>query len=159
MQNCNASTRTLAEIPVSMRGELFLLSCRLCHMLCPLQSSAATPPSAMVPFNLWPIQHCYSHTVLQVTHMAWVQGTKRALLFLHCAGKCAYRPGGGPRRKDSGSGVLSRRAQGEAECHGRDAAAGISQPHVRLAVCLNKLHFALARAVHVKVLHPLMPLN
>lgn len=137
MQDCIVSARTLAEIPVSMRGDLSLLSCCLRHMLCPPRSCAAAPPPPVVPFHPSPSQHCYSHTVLLVTRVAWVQVTKYACLFLHCAGKCAYRPGGSPRRKDSGSGVLSRGAQGEAECHGRDAAAGISQAHVCLAVCLH----------------------
>lgn len=67
--------------------------------------------------------------------MAQVQGAKRASLFPCCPGKCAYGPGGGPRRKDPGSGVLPGGAQGEAECHGGDAAAGISQLHVLLS-CL-----------------------
>lgn len=86
-----------------------------------------------------------------------------AFFSLCCAGKCAYRPGGGPRRKNSGSGVLSRGAQRETECHGRDAAAGISEPHICLA-CLSLFHlnepgFALVRAVHFKVLHTLVSLN
>lgn len=44
IQNCNVSARTVFEIPVSMRGELSLLSCCLCHTLSLLDSCAAAPP-------------------------------------------------------------------------------------------------------------------
>lgn len=116
---------------------------QLCHALHPLQSSSMPFPS-LVPFCLYPRQSCYSHKVFQVMHTLSARYLSAAL-YLCCAGKRTYRPGGGPGRKDSGSGVLSRGAQGEAECHRGDAAAGISQTYV--CVALREQHFAFIRAV------------
>lgn len=123
MKNCSVSTRRLAEVSISMGGKIQ----QLCHALHPLQSSSV-PSSSMVPFCPYRRQSCYSYKVFQVMHTVLVQVS--AALYLCCAGERTYRPGGGPGRKDSGSGVLSRGAQGEAECHRGDAAAGISQTHV-----------------------------
>lgn len=75
------SARTSAEILVSVKGEPSLFSCSLCQVLCSLQSSAAPLPPCMVPVNLWPNQHCYSPAVLQLTHMAQVQGVKTWITF------------------------------------------------------------------------------
>lgn len=74
MQNCSASARTSAEIPVSVRGELSLLFHHLCHTSYPLQSFAAASPP-VVPFYQCPSQCSYWHTVLQVMHVLWVWGT------------------------------------------------------------------------------------
>lgn len=79
MLNWNVSARTLDEIPISMRGSFNSSPVPLPRTVYGAEFCCFSSPG--VPFHLWPVKHCYSHTVLQVTHTAWVWGTKHASLF------------------------------------------------------------------------------